>query len=173
MIVKILMFFGLMNQMPLYEQYSNEIIDNYKKEVLAPKNISISSLGGRSNNMIEKISIGVNVKGPISINDGRNLLVFLVNELIIRFNQCDKIRPYLLDNFFTEKNINFDISAISPKNNFWILDKNYDIDEQIAFIMLHQGNVTYSIKEKTGISPLKTIFEETFKKSEDIIKNSQ
>lgn len=166
-----LLFFGLFSQEPVYESLSSDIIKKYNNEILKPNDLSIYVTGGSSDKGIKSITLGVNRKGPGTIREGRYLIVKLVKELMIRYNNCDQIRPYLLYYPFNEDNFVFKISYVNSKGGFWLKQEESNDNEQIALIGLYYGTIYYYVYTGAKIGPLSEVHKESFSNALNILEN--
>lgn len=173
LIAALLGFFGLFSNEPIYEKISQKIVKQYQTEILKPRDIQISSIGGSSKKGIKMIHIGVATKGPGNVEDSRKLIVYLVTELVRRYNETPSMVPYLLDYPFTEKNIEFTISFRNPSATFWVKNQTQRDENQLAYVTMYRGNIDYMVVDKEGIHPFREILTESYQDALKIIQNQK
>lgn len=164
-------FFGLFSSEPIYEKLSQQIQKRYEIEILQPSGITITSLGGSSKKGIKMIHMGLATQGPATIDSSRRLMIYLMSELIKRYNENLAIKPYLLDFPFTEKNLQFSISFDDSKGGFWIKDKSKPDEDQIAHIRISNGLIHYRVDDAGKLDSLRKIRTESYQDALKIIQS--
>lgn len=161
------------NKSPKYEVYSNEIIQQFRVNTLEPNNFRICSIGGSSDKGIKMIHLGVNIQMPSNVENSRRLMVFLVEQLLLLYNENELIRPFLLDYPFGEGNIQFEISFVNEANTFRYIQDNIDPKDQITYVTLNHGEVCYDIHTGGKIAPLQTVFCESYQDALKIVHDEK
>ena len=171
--VVILAFFNLFTKQPPYQKFSDEIIERHRKEILVPRRLSYCVMGGGNDQGIKTIHLGVSTKGPGSIEEGRRLLVFLVEDLLNRYNTHQKIRPHLSNFPYTPNNLTYKIWYNGPKGGFWIIQDQQSPEKEIAHIAMYRGKIKYNINLSDKILPLKAVHTETYEEAKKIVMEEQ
>ncbi|CRX37705.1 hypothetical protein [Estrella lausannensis] len=164
-------FFGLFSSEPIYEKISNKIQKDYQTEILCPRGLTITAVGGSSQKGIKMIHLGVATNGPGSIDQARTLMVFLFQELLNRYNTNPSIRPYLLNYPFTEKNIEFSIRFVDSKGICCRKDVTKKDEDQIAYVTCFNGRIKYMVDDYGGLNPYRGILFEDYQDALRIVQN--
>lgn len=167
----VLAFLNLFAKQPPYEKFSDEIREQHRKEILEPLKMRFSILGGGNDAGIKTIHLGVSTKGPGSIEESRKLLIFLVEDLLLRYNTHQKIRPYLSNYPYTTDNLTYKIWYQNPKGTFWIAQDDQNPDTEIAHVGMYRGKINYSIVHENS-HQLETLYTETYEEAKKILKES-
>jgi len=171
MIKYISLIFACLNAFEIsaeYEDLSCKIIDKYKQEVLAPRCLFVSSIGSSSNKEMKAINIGVDARGPGSISEGRKSILLMVDELARRYNTDNKIRPFLEKFPLTVKNFGFTISYLDDDGDLFVIRDVNDEANQIAYISMQWGKISYCLNLSKEMMPLKKIHTETYEEAKKI-----
>ena len=170
----LLAFFNLFSQSPPYYKFENEIIEQHRKETLQPIGLNYSIIGGGNQDGIKIVQLGVSKIGPGSIEEGRRLIVFLVENLIARYNTHQKIRPHLNNYPYTAKNVIYRIWYNCPKGGFWVIQDKQHPEKEIALIDMYKGKIEYDINFINGTtSRLRTVHTETYEEAKKIVMEEQ
>lgn len=100
-----------------YLKLSDKTVNKYCKEVARPKGLRVSGRGGAFMHDIKQIILHFETCQVLSINDCRALYVEMVEELLGRYNDNEKIRPYLNNYPFELKNYKLMIAFLDAKKN--------------------------------------------------------
>ena len=172
-LVALMGFFGMFSDEAIYEKISQKIQQRYQVEVLKPMGIGISAIGGSSKKGIKMIHMGVSTRGPGSVKEARKLMVFLFTELLNRYKNNTAIRPYLLDDPFTEKNIEFSIRFVDSKGIYCRKDKSKNDEDQVAYVTCYNGRVKFMVDDEGGLTPFRPILIESFQDALRIAQKSR
>jgi len=151
-----------------YQDLSDEIVVEHRNAVLKPRNLPINLLGGGNDGDIRSTNIGVVVKKPLTIEEGRRLVVTLAEDLIKRYNSSQKIRPLLKTYPYTPNNINYKISC-TTNGDLWVLQNPQHPENEISHISMNRGQLYYYVNLSKECVPLKQIHEETYEEAKKIL----
>ena len=169
-ILFIFSFLNFFSKEPEYETLSKKIIEDYRKEVLEPNGLFIYGLGGSSDEGgIKTINITVAKLGPGSLKEGRKLLLFLVDDLLKRYNDDIDMRKFLINYPFTPTHLAYGISYMKPTGRSWVFDKEKNQEDQIALIDVFSEKISYNIKLSDKIEPFVEIHSETYEEAKKIV----
>jgi len=170
----ILAFFGLFTKQPPFDKYSDEIIEQHRKEILVPRRLPYCVMGGGNDHGMRTVHLGVSTRGPGSIEEGRRLIVYLVEDLLSRYNNHEKIRPHLSNYPYVTKNLTYKIwYNQGPKGGFWVIKDPEHPEKEIAHIGMFRGEIDYSINVSSEFAPLKTVHTETYEEAVKIVMEEQ
>lgn len=169
-----LAFLNLFTNQPPYYKFENQIIEQHRKETLKPMGLNYSIIGGENDDGIKIVHLGVSTNGPGSIEEGRRLIVFLVENLLWRYNTHQKIRPYLSNYPCTSNNIIYSIWYNGPDKGFWVLQDKQHPEKEIAHVKMYRGKIKYSVNSTNAkIVPLRTVHTETYEEALKIVMEEQ
>src|SRR5262245_49222943 len=97
------------SHLPPYEKLADEITLKTCEKLEVEKGLSLIGIGGRMMDNIKMMGICFELFHPIEVEEGRELLIFSMNEYLHDINNNEKIRSYLHEYPFTDKNIEIQI----------------------------------------------------------------
>lgn len=111
MIVLFFMFSCSCNnhQFPYYERLADQITAKTAKKLRKEKNLYLIGTGGRMMDDIKMMAMAFNYYHAVDLENARELLLYAAKEYLSAINSNDKLRPYLHDYPFTDKNIEISI----------------------------------------------------------------
>jgi len=168
-------FFGIFAEpLEVHEVYSKRITEAHEKEILEPRRLCISSTGGSSDKGIRTVSLGVGTKGPGSINEGRKLLVFLVEDLLRRYN-APHMRQYLDNCPLTAEHLTYTISFLDMERGWltYVLKDPNRKESQLAFISMYNGKVSYDVILEPELGPFTKVHTETYEEAKRIVEEGK
>jgi len=152
-----------------YQDLSDEIIVEHRNAVLKPRQLPIYAIGGGNDGDIRTINLGVLVKKPLTIEEGRRLVVSLGEDLIKRYNSSQKIRPLLKNYPYTPNNLTYTISCMK-NGDICVLQDPQHPENEISHISMFRGKkIYYSVNLSNACTPLKRIHEETYEEAKKIL----
>jgi len=137
-----------------YEKLADAITTETSQKLQAEKGLCLIGTGGRMMDDIKMMSMSFEFFHPIDVQQGRQLLIFSINEYLRDINNNEKIRSYLNKYPFTEKNIEIHIWIRNPDGSMVSLDKIY-------YISAIDGVLTYYIDDPERFSR-KIVYRETY-----------
>lgn len=143
---------------PKYIKMADKI--NYKtiKNLKNIKELDLIGYGGSMMHNVEIVSLHFYYYHPASINEARNLILEITNNLISAFNSNEEIRPYLANYPFDEKNV--EVSIIFMKKN-----NELQNPPSISSVSIDNGILTYwNDDPKKNI--FVTIFDEPYEEAQ-------
>lgn len=147
------------------EMLSDEIIRKVAIKIKKEKNLHPCGTGGQMMDQIKMLYLGFNYYYDITIDEGRELLVYAVNEFVSEVNADERIRPYLNNYPFEPKNVQIGIFLFTQDGSLPALGK-------LIVITAQEGKLQYEIDDpETKL--FKTVHSETFEEAVLKIKQSK
>jgi hypothetical protein len=146
------------NDVP-YIRYAKEIMNPFIQHCEKDYNLDCIGTGGRFAKNVGGIEINFIAYRKGTIEEARTLEVNMIETLLAKVNDCEKIKPFLREYPFKSKDI--DISVAFREN-----DNSRYIDGSVALTFLAKGNLFYCAENpKTGelVDILKEPYEEAIK----------
>ncbi len=137
-----------------YTVYVKEIIKSFSQEMEKDYGIKCIGSGGSMPYDVKKINMMFVAYQKSDCEEARRLGVAAVQKLLQHVNQHEKIRPYLHQYPFTEKNLWINIFFYDDKNQ-------YHLDDTVAVISLLSGKIIYDKAEVKKVFHPATIWGET------------
>ncbi len=137
-----------------YIEIVNKIKDEFIKKVCHSGEFSLSSTGGGMMGDVQKIIIGLHVKGAFLIPEVRQILVQQEEEFLSLLNGNRKVRPYLKT--YPSGPETFELSIGFDQQN-----GSYQTPPYIAYAYTARGNIFYGIFDVSK-SILDTILTEAY-----------
>ncbi|MBS0653328.1 MAG: hypothetical protein JSR39_07355 [Verrucomicrobia bacterium] len=133
------------------------------KTIKKSNEMKLIGSGGSMMHNVETVSLHFYYYHPASIDEARNLILEITNNLISAFNSNQEIRPYLANFPFEAKN--FDISiAFMKKNN------ELQNPPSISSVCISNGILRYR-NDDTEKDRLVTIYQETYEEALQKLSN--
>ncbi|MBJ7450347.1 MAG: hypothetical protein JHC93_08330 [Parachlamydiales bacterium] len=155
------------NNVDIYGPLVDEITSSFTKDMLKNYDMTCDLAGGSMPYDVEILGYGFNGCKQLQIEEARSLIIKWSEDLIRKVNANEKIRPYLHNYPFTNKNINLaiDLEIVNGGTKYPV-DPPY-----IAFIILTHGKIRYSVYDEEnsflnsfkGKTVLIETYEEAFK----------
>lgn len=139
-----------------YIDLNDKFVANYIKKVTRENDIILSATGGSCSEDIKKIILSFNSVQSFDVDQARDFVLPLVNELLYEMNTNLEIRPYLHTYPVGLESIQFSVSFLTSQGRF--VDPPY-----IAHVLI-LGDVDYSISESRK-KMLDTVFIETYEEA--------
>ena len=154
-------FFGYQSQD--YEKIADKITERSAKKLKAQKGLVLIGTGGQMMHDIQMMAMSFNFYQEVDLSTARKLLIDSVQEYLSDINSNDKIRKYLHNYPFTDKNVEIVIFFHSP-DGFKVSPGKINI------AAANQGKVTYYIDypEKHTI---KSIYKETYEEASQAVSS--
>lgn len=162
--VFLLMFFLILNGSfllesgsPKYIKIADRITSNTLKK-LKTKDLKLVGSGGSMMNNIGEVSLHFYYYHPTTIDEARNLLLEITEDLISSFNSNEEIRPYLANYPFNQNNLEISIS-FTQKSNV------YQDPPSLSLASAEDSILSYD-RHDPEKSKLITIFQETYEEAQ-------
>lgn len=154
------------NEVSERNKLSNEVTFKTAMKLKKEKGLIPCGFGGGSVDCIRMLAISFDYRLPLSIEEGRKLLIEAVHEFVDAINSNEQIRPYLVSYPFGIECVEIRIFVQDDKGNS-IASTEADV------FCCTKGICEYEVmnKERTGLN---TVFKETFAEAElraKLIKN--
>ena len=135
---------------------ASEIRTKVAKKLAQEQGLIPFGTGGQMLDQIRMLGLYFQYRKPVSIEEGRKLLVHAVQALLTEVNADERVRPYL-DHFpFQPKNVIITISLQKPGGSDFGRD-------QLCIIKANEGILQYKIDDPNG--HLKEIYRETYEEA--------
>ncbi len=150
------------NRTNIYESSPDSILVNkIRKEVFAKLSIEEDlrpcGTGAQMMDEIKMLYFGFNYYHEVDINAARKLLINAENVALNKINDCDEIRPYLVNYPFKPINVQIDIFLRKP-------DGSQPEPQKLQVISIHEGNLDY-MNHNLDTKFLTTILKETYEEA--------
>ncbi len=139
---------------PDYEKMADKITLETAKKIEAEKGLRLCGVGGGAINHIRKLNMSFDCRQEITIEQGRELIVYCVTEYLSAINKNEEIRPYLIHFPFTPKDV--EIEIFTYKNDGTEIPVG-----ALSIVCEVDNNVKYKIRQ-IGVSSIKTTLIETY-----------
>jgi len=117
--------------------------------------------GGQMMDDIQMMAMSFEVCRPIDVSKARQLLISVIQKYLSKINNDEKIRPYLHQYPFTDKNIEIDFWIRNPDRSRVALNKIY-------YVSAIDGILRYYVDDPEKFSR-KLVNEETYEEALQII----
>ncbi|NNM43195.1 MAG: hypothetical protein HKM07_02505 [Chlamydiae bacterium] len=134
-----------------YERIADAITAETAKKLQNEKELILTGTGR------QMMMMGFNFYEAVNSEIARKLLICCVEEYLSAINNNEKIRPYLHEYPFTDKNVKIVIY-------FYNSDGSDVSSDRISVAAISKGIVTYYVKTSDN-QPLKDIHEETYQEA--------
>ncbi len=155
------------NRDPFYplsekEKIVNEILKKTSMKLAHEKGLIPFGEGGRMMDQIKMLSLAFLYRHPIDIEEGRELLVFAVQEFLAEVNANERVRPYLNNFPFEPKNISLSIYLQNRDGSTFGAGK-------LSAIWANEGMMQYKIEDSN--KRLEKIHQETYQEALQIVEH--
>lgn len=120
-----------------YEKESDKLVSEHIKFIKKNFKVYPAGVGGGMCGEINLISLHSDCYKIASVDDSREIFFDCVTDLLSRFNNCPKIRPYMHNYPFTLENLHIILAFRSPQGKR--PSKDY-----VALVTVGQGKIFYS-----------------------------
>jgi hypothetical protein len=147
---------------PRHVQLANNITHPFCKQLQKAHHLYLIGSGGEMMDNIESISLTFVSHQKINAEQGRIILVEVVDSLLKRINYYSSIRPYLNTFPFTAANLDISILFETPSGDFLIGDV-------LASLSVCEGRVSYARYDSLN-KKLFTIYREPYQEAQNIVR---
>ncbi len=137
----------------LVNEVERKVAFRLKKE----KELYTCGTGGQMMDQIKMLALSFDYYKPLNIENGRELLIAAVNELVTHVNANEEIRPYLNNYPFEPKNIEIRIFARNP-------DGSNVPPGKLSVLSAIRNIFEYDMNDPETIQ-LKTFYQETYEEA--------
>jgi hypothetical protein len=138
------------------EQLANKIMAKVAANLKNDRGLSPIGFGGRTSNGVQMLALSFDYRKPLTVEEGRKLLIASVQEFITAVNEETRIRPHLKNYPFEAKNIKIAIFLQNADGS--------KLGCELQVISATEGMLRYKIDDPEG--PLFiTILEETYEEA--------
>ena len=147
------------------EMILGEVIKETNQKLKAKYHVNLASVGRSHKDLkIKSITIDFNrFLGPVSKEEGRQIIVDCVEEYIKAINQKESLRPFLFDYPFSEKDV-------VVMMTHWNKDKSMLSHPDIATICKFYSEIVYYTIEPGNIYKYQTETQETYEEAKSLVK---
>jgi len=121
---------------PKYCKLSDRILAQYVKELQRDEKLHLYGHGGSMMNDVKVVEIYLLGNQKLSVDEARELFVKISEELIARYNNSEKIRPFLHNYPFTINNIDVQL-AFQDEN------RRHQTDGNVALVFIAKQSICY------------------------------
>jgi len=146
------------SDLPLVDKVSNQIIFQTAGELKNEKQLFISGFGGGAVDGLNKLSIFFYCYKNLSLQEKRELIVFVTEKFLQNVNENKEIRSYMKGFPFTSSNIEI---SIEFKKHFFRPSV-----KEISLVAIHQNKIAY-YNHDNDEKFLNEVFSETFEKAKE------
>lgn len=150
------------NQDQNYEKIADKITAITAQKIEAQTGLHLMGVGGGAIDKIRKLNMSFQHFGEITLDQGRELLIFCINEYLTAVNSNEEIRTHLIHYPFTPKDIQIEI-FINQENH-----KDVPIGA-LSVICEIDGILKYKTRQPDPII-LHKIHEETYEEAVKILE---
>lgn len=127
-------------EVPEYEKMADRITHATAKKIESSTGLRLMGTGGGAINHIRKLNMAFMHLGKLQVDQGRELVVYCVNEYLSAINANEEIRPFLIHYPFTPEDVEIEI--------FVYQSDRYDVPiGDLAVIAEAYGKVVYKIRK--------------------------
>ena len=146
-----------------FNEYVDEIMREFEKEVYEEYGIKAWSSGGSMPSDIEKLKMGFTLYEKGTIKGARKLLVTLTQKLADMVNAHKEIRPYLREYPF---GLNRAYVSLSYDNR----DGSSKNDNSVTHVCQGKQGIAYSTDDPNGFAGFRKLHRESFEEALKIIQ---
>lgn len=144
-------------EIPIHEKIADKITAKTAAKIEHETRLRLMGTGGGMMHHVRMMAMSFAHYGEIDMEQGRELIVYCVNEYLSAINADAEIHPYLIHSPFTPKDIEIRIFIYQS-------DNKPVSEEQLSVISEIQGMITYKVEQPFPIV-LKEIHEETYEEA--------
>lgn len=145
-----------------YPKLADNIVLRFGKKLNTQYGLRVGGLGGAMMDDVKLVDIYLVGPSALNIGNARELYVYILEELIDRFNANQKIRPYLHNYPFTYEN--FDLRLSFPFDSV-----NSDC---VSYMYMLDGNLFYH-GEDSETKAICEILSEPYAKAKEVIRREK
>ena len=148
---------------PIYVTYSNLITNQFIKDLKKKHNFHYAGGGGGFLYDVKNITLDFESHKILNVNEARKLFLECSEELLVRINSDDKIRPFLNHFPFSNKGTALSLSFYNNKGN-------YLENKHVALIFSCKNSIHYYFfdPEKQKLQPF---HEESYQEALNIVRS--
>jgi hypothetical protein len=155
---------------PNYINMSNIIVNEYVIDMKSFYGLRCFGVGGGFLEKVNRISISFTLEGQRSQKELREIIVSITNDLLIRYNSDEALRPYLKNFPFTAENLRITIYLVD-ENGKDIHNKGRTTD-LFSGVFQSYGEVRYMIENDEKPYP-QDLYKETYEEALMFVKNKK
>ena len=148
-----------------YEKLADKITARTAKKLKQEKGLILVGSGGRMMGDIKMMMMSFDYHKVVDMDEARKLLIYCVEEYLNAINSDEKVRPYLHNYPFTDKNIEIEIVFRNP-------DGSKVAPNEITIATADEGRLAYSIDDPEKHT-LKRIHRETYEEALKIVSSQK
>jgi hypothetical protein len=169
----IFLMLGACNNTPTVEPYhrsehskiAEKITAKTVQKIEAETNLRLIGIGGGMMGHVRMMAMSFEHVGELSVEQGRELIIYCTNEYLSAINTNTEIRPYLIHYPFTSKDIEIRIFIKNPNS------KNLPL-ESLCYVSEIKGVIEYELENSLSDNP-KTSHEETYEEAVKILETGE
>ncbi len=139
-IIVVILFISLCScrreKQPEYIVLVDKMTVEFSANLFQEEGLYLSNYGGGLMDNIKMVSLGYHIKRHATVEEARELFIKYSQKLLQRINEDEKMRPFLNQYPFTEKDIRFRLSFVQKNNRPFT-------DGSVAHVSLVRENIYY------------------------------
>jgi hypothetical protein len=149
---------------------SDQIVISYLNDMEKKYNLYCFGNGGGFFERVNKIIIDFKTQGPKSLEELRELIIDITEDLLSRYNTNEEIRPYLKNYPFTVMNLDLSILLCDENGKSY---RNTGSDrERLRVVYQRDGIISYQILNDEKPFP-QEVYVETYEEALMIVRNKK
>jgi hypothetical protein len=155
-------FVSKRHEPPHYEKLADRITAATAQKIEAETGLSLFGIGGGMMDHVRMMAMSFECFGEITMEQGRELVIYCVNEYLSAINACEELRPHLIHYPFTPKDIRIKIFICKQDH------REVPIGS-LAVVGMVKGILDYDIKQ-SGSPSIRQIHEESYEEALKILE---
>ena len=151
-------------EIPEHEKIADRITARTVQKIEAETGLRLMGIGGGMMNQVRMMAISFEQLGEITMEQGRELVIYCMNEYLSAINGSEEIRPFLVHYPFITKDIQIDIYIRKQ-------DRREVSIGTLCVVGAIKGKLQYDIKQP-GLPSLRQVHEETYDEAVKILETA-
>lgn len=150
---------------PEYEKLADRITLKVSDKIEKEKGLHLIGTGGGMMNKIRMMAMSFEYNKEITMEEGRELVIYCVNEYLSAINSNEELRPDLVHYPFTPQDVDIALYICRP-------DRSDVPMGQLSVVAEREGVVAYKVFEPYPVV-IKRIREETFEEAVQLLNQKK
>lgn len=160
-----LIFLGAQLESKEYVKYVSDVTASFAREIEAEFNFYCCGDGGSMPNDVEEIDVSFITERKMTLEEAREVEVYMVTRFLELINAHEKLRPFLREYPFSPQRVSVSVSGRDHT------DRHFS-DGSVASVFLCKGNLCYYSCDPVS-GHLKSLQKEPFVEAVKIVENSK
>jgi len=148
----------------VYVQYANEVINQFDQDMKKELGLVCRGSGGKMPYDVEELDISFIAYQRATIEQARDIEVYVTERFLQAINSNEKIRPFLREYPFTVPRVEVAISFNKPDNSRYT-------DGSVAYLSVLNGKIFYR-SEDPKTENLVDLMNEPYEEALKLVKNN-